>query len=98
MINIIVFWKFNYPCFIIYKLISVRYFYISYLISQVSYLTKSEWVNKYENHTLILFKNTYCKTEILIKKEKYFSFPFIFMFLYIFVIMFYVVDTFFLSL
>ena len=39
-------------------------------------------------HAPILFKNTYCATEILIKEE-YFSFPFIFVFWYIFVTMFY---------
>ena len=40
----------------------------------------SEQVNKYGNHAPILFKNT-CATEILIKEEWYFSFPFIFMIL-----------------
>ena len=47
-----------------------------YLISQVSYLASERTSKWYENHTPILFKNTYCVTEILIKKENYFSFYF----------------------
>ena len=34
----------------------------------------SERLIKYENHTPLFFKNTYCATEILIKEENYFSF------------------------
>ena len=37
----------------------------------------SEQVNKAENHALILFKNNYFATEILIKEKYYFSFPYI---------------------
>ena len=58
----------------------------------------SEQVNKHENHTPILTKNTCCATKILIKGGNYFSFPFICVFLYVFVILFYIVGTILLSL
>ena len=57
----------------------------------------SEQLNKYENHTPIIYKKNWV-TEILIKEKNYFSFLFILVFSHIFVIMFYAADTFLLSL
>ena len=64
----------------------ISIFFILFLRQVIKHV--SEQVNKYENETSRLFKNTYCVTEILIKEGNYFSFPFIFVFLYILIIMF----------